>query len=250
MRRVLLGIGLASFILLPGCSADTPATPTVPTGSSSGAGGSTLKTPAPTLVSPVTGQRITGNQPTLVLQNVSAQFSPGTQVSYEFQVTTLTGQVVYSRTVAGGAANGQGTTSHTVASPLTSNTSYRWRTRAVVGSDVGPFSSDASTTAMFVTSSLGPSSSVEEFRVFFFALIDQKGVGPIASAQALGVMEPDLTAVGIILEKSSSGSIRGRLYLPTGNPNNLFSRAVDIGGFGGPWQWINRGSSTVCEGIC
>ena len=103
---------------------------------------------------------------------------------------------------------------------------------------------------MFVTNSLGPQSSVEEFRVFFFALIEQKGVGPTASSQALAAMEPDLAAVGIILEKTSAGVIRGRLYLPTGNPSNLFSRAVDIGSFGGPWQWVNRGNSTVCEGIC
>ena len=137
--------------------------------------------------------------------------------------------MIYTRTVAGGVANGQGTTSHTVASPLTPNTSYRWRARAIFGNDAGPFSSDPSGTAMFVTSGLGPQSSVEEFRVFFFALIDQKGVGPTASAQALALMEPDLSAVGILLEKTSAGVIRGRLYLPTGNPSNLFSRAVDIG---------------------
>jgi len=238
------------LVVLTGCSDGTPAVPTVPTTTNTGPGGSTLKTTAPSLVSPLAGQRITGNQPTLVLQNVSAEFAPGTQVSYEFQVTSLTGQVIYTRTVAGGVANGQGTTSHTVASPLTSNTSYRWRARAILGNDAGPFSNDPSGPVMFVTSSLGPQSSVEEFRVFFFALIDQKGVGLIASAQALGAMEADLGAVGIILEKASSGAIRGRIYLPTGNPNNLFSRAVDIGSFGGPWQWVNRGNSTVCEGIC
>jgi hypothetical protein len=250
MHRVFLGIGLASVILLPACSAKTPATPTPLAGTTTGTDGSALKVPAPMLVSPLSGQRITGNQPTLVLQNVAAPFSPVSQVSYEFQVTSLTGQVVYSRTVAGGAANGQGTTSHTVASALGSNASYRWRARAIVGSDAGPFSNDASGPVMFATASLGPSSSVDEFRAFFFAVVEQRGVGPTASAQALAIMEPELTAVGIILEKSSSGSIRGRLYLPTGNPSNLYSRAVDIGSFGGPWQWINRGSSTVCEGIC
>jgi hypothetical protein len=251
MKRVFLGLALGSFIVLPiGCGTETPPTPTLPSTSNTGTGGSTLKVTAPTLVSPLAGQRLSNNQPTLVLQNVTAQFSTNAPVFYEFQVTTMTGQVVYSRIVAGGVANGQGTVSHTVATPLSANASYRWRARAVSGTDNGPFSNDPSGTAMFVTVGLSASSSTEEFRILFFDLIAQKGVGPTASAQALAVMEPDLVAVGIILEKTSGGVIRGRLYLPTGNPNNLFSRAVDIGSFGGPWQWVVRGSGTVCEGIC
>ena len=250
MRRGVLGIGLVCIGLLPlGCGTDTPPTPTLPSATATGSEG-TLKVTAPILVSPLAGQRLSTNQPTLVLQNATAQFSTNAQVSYEFQVTTLTGQVVYSRIVAGGVANGQGTVSHTLAAALSPNASYRWRARAVSGNDVGPFSNEPTGAAMFVTVGLSASSSVEEFRLFFFNLVDQKGVGPTASAQALAILESDLASVGILLEKTSSGAIRGRLYLPTGNPNNLYSRAVDIGSFGGPWQWVFRGSSTVCEGIC
>jgi hypothetical protein len=172
-------------------------------------------------------------------------------VSYEIQVTTLTGDVAYAGTVDGGAADGQGNVSHVVATALSQNVSYRWRARAVMGSSVGPWSTPASGVTMFITNLLSASSSNDDFRDFFFALIAQKGIGPTATASALASMESDLTAVGIILQKSSAGEVRGRIYLPSGNPNNLFARSIDVAGsgFGGSWTWLSRGS-TVCEGIC
>ena len=107
--------------------------------------------------------------PTLVLRPALGTYA-SPSVSYEVQVLTTGGDTVYSRTIAGGPANGQGTLSHLVDSPLNVRTSYRWRARAVAGSATGPWSDGASGAVMFVTNSLTPGSSNDEFRDFFFSL--------------------------------------------------------------------------------
>jgi len=91
------------------------------------------------------------------------------------------------------------------------------------------------------------SSNNDEWKTWFFAIIDLRGVGPTASAAALKALIPDVNVAGVILETNSAQEPRGRLYLPTGNPNNLYGRSVDIGDFGKAWQWLPRGG-TVCEG--
>jgi hypothetical protein len=250
IRTVFVRSALAAALVSPiACTSEVPLAPTPPTTtSSSGAAAGTLKVTGPNAVNPVSGQTLATLTPTLEFQRAAGQFGTP-EVSYEVQVTSLDGTAVYSRTMTGGAATGQGTMTHVVQSALGSRASYRWRVRAVSGADAGPWSSAASGSAMFVTTQLTASSSNDDFKNFFFSLIDQKGLGPIASANSLRIMEPDLVAVGIILQKSGAGEIRGRLYLPTGNPSNLFGRSVDTGNFGGPWQWLPRGSTT-CEGLC
>jgi hypothetical protein len=54
-------------------------------------------------------------------------------------------------------------------------------------------------------------------------------------------------AAGVLQETNSARQPRGRVYLPAGNPNNLYGRTVDVGNFGGSWQWMPTGGST-CEG--
>jgi hypothetical protein len=61
-------------------------------------------------------------------------------------------------------------------------------------------------------------------------------------------MEPELSAVGIILQKKDGTNPSGRIYLPTGTSNH-YTRTIDLGAFGGPWQWNFRGATT-CEGLC
>jgi len=61
-----------------------------------------------------------------------------------------------------------------------------------------------------------------------------------ASPQALAALEPMLNKYGIKLQKDSDGNIRGRLFLPDGT-------AVDVvgpGGWGGAWQWLDRGKNS------
>lgn len=238
-RTLLLGIGATLGFVLPlGCTTTEPTVTLVAS-----------KVTAPTLVSPVSGAPVSTLRPTLVLQRISGE-NTSSQVSYDFQVTTPSGDIVYTRTVAGGAADGLGTVSHVVEVALPQNGSFRWRARAAIGGDRGPWSSDAPGSVMFVTTApVSAASSNDEFRDYFFALIVQKGVGSIATQQGLATMEPDLTSVGIILAKANDGSLRGRIYLPTGNPSDLFARTVDVAPFGSPWIWSFRGR-TVCEGIC
>ena len=86
---------------------------------------------------------------------------------------------------------------------------------------------------------------------WFFDLVATKNVGSTATQAAMAFMEPDMTAVGVILAKDSAGNIRGRIYLPT-TSSDRFSRSVDvITGFGPgyTWTWVFRGT-TVCEGRC
>jgi hypothetical protein len=225
------------------CSVDTPLTPApAPPKASAPADGSTLKATAPALVSPTGDVAIADARPTLIIGASTGQFTT-TPLLYEFQLMSDSGALVQGTTQAG--------TSWTYPSDLSFDTPYRWRARATLSGATGPWSA----TGRFYTSKVPlpkvtASSSEAEFHAYFNAVILLRGVGPIASAAALSALEPDLVAVGIILEKTSGGTVRGRIYLPTGNPNNLYSRAVDIGDFGKPWQWVYRGGGTVCEGLC
>jgi hypothetical protein len=247
-KSLVAAAGILSAVLAAGCGSD-PATPTTPAPVNS-TGATSLKVSAPSIVSPAGGGALNTRTPTLVFRpSLGTYGSPS--VSYEVQVLNTAGDAVYSRTVAGGPADGQGTMSHVVDTSLGQRTSYRWRARAVQGSNTGPWSEAGSTgTVMFVTNGLTASSSNAEFRDFFFSLIAQKGL-TFPTQQAFIAMDADLTGVGIIIAKDSSGFIRGRIYLPTGGADK-FARSVDvITGFGPGSQWVwNERGRTVCEGIC
>lgn len=245
-RSTIAAASILSAVLVSGCGEDSvPNTPT-PTPST---GPTTLKVSAPAIVSPSGGGSLNTRNPNLVLQTSAGAFGSPT-VSYEIQVLTPGGEAVYSRTISGGPANGQGTLSHVVESPLNVRTSYRWRARAVQGSNTGPWSDAASGPVMFVTNALTPGSSNAEFRDYFFSLTVQKNLA-FPTQEAFVAMDADLVGVGIIIAKDSSGFIRGRIYLPTGGADK-YARSVDvITGFGSTHRWVwNERGRTVCEGIC
>src|SRR5215203_2224729 len=171
-RSTVAAAAVLSTLLVSACGEEpvpNAPTPTPATGST------TLKVSAPTIVSPAGGTSLNTRNPTLVLQTSAGAYGSPT-VSYEVQVLTTGGDTVYSRTLSGGPATGQGTLSHTVESPLNVRTSYRWRARAVQGSNTGPWSDAASGPVMFVTNSLTPGSSNTEFRDYFMSLTVQKGL--------------------------------------------------------------------------
>jgi hypothetical protein len=245
-RSLLAMAGLAGAMMVSACGDDP--TPSAPTPGSTGT--ATLKVSAPTIVSPAGGGTVNTRNPTFVLQPATGTYVQSS-VSYELQVLTTGGDVVYSRTISGGPSNGQGTLSHTVDTPLNVRTPYRWRARAVSGSVAGPWSDNsASGATMFVTNTLTPGSSNAEFRDYFFSLTVQKNLA-FPSQEAFVAMDADLVGVGIIIAKDSSGFIRGRIYLPTGGADK-YARSVDvITGFGPTHRWVwNERGRTVCEGIC
>jgi hypothetical protein len=216
-RSLLATAGIVGAVLVSACGDDpAPQTPT-PLPST---GTTTLKVSAPTIVAPSGGAAINTRTPTLILQPSLGTYTQQ-NVSYEVQVLTTTGETVYSRTIAGGPANGQGTLSHVVDTPLNVRTSYRWRARAVSGSVAGPWSdSSASGATMFVTNTLTPGSSNADFRDYFFSLTAQKNL-TFPSQEAFVAMDADLVGVGIIIAKDSSGFIRGRIYLPTSGADKV-----------------------------
>ncbi len=244
--RSFFGMSMvASLIWVASCGDDpapnSPTNPPVP---------QPLTLSAPVAVSPSDGGVVNSRTPTLMLR-ASAGNDPSAAVSYEIEVLTSSGQTAHTATVAGGAANGQATVSYVVSAQLARWTSYRWRARAVATSATSAWSDATSSPATFVTTRPDATTSNEEFREFFFDLIDKKSVGSTSTAEALTLMEPELTAAGVILAKALGGSPRGRLYLPTGGVDK-YTRSVDVVTGFGPgytWVWIFRGR-TVCEFIC
>ena len=238
-----LAVGVVcAALLMSACDSDspTPSTPTPPP--------TPLVLSAPVAVSPLDGTLTNSLAPTLMLR-ASTGSDATTVVSYEIQVLTPNNDVVYTRTVTGGAANGQATVSHAVEAPLTRWRTYRWRARAVAGSTMSPYSDTGSVNASFATTRPSAATSNDEFREFFFDLIALKAVGSTYSASALAAMEPELNAAGVILAKDPSFVVRGRLYLPTGQTNK-YLRSVDVvTAVGAPWVWTYRGA-TICEFVC
>ena len=224
------------------CGKNTPLTPTAPAlpGNGAAADGSTLKAAAPGIVGPANNVTLADAKPTMVVAAAAGQFAPA-GFNYEFRLMNDAGATVRSATISG--------TSWSITDELSYDTPYRWQARAVLGTAVGPWSAQA---RFFTTktplSRVTASSSYDEFKAYFFAVVALRNVGPTASAQALGALEPDLVAVGIQVQKTSGGAIRGRIYLPV-TGGDRFARAVDLGDFGKPWQWLPRGQ-VVCEGIC
>ena len=220
------------------CSVSTPLTPAPPqSGSGAAADGSTLKVGAPTLVSPINDTVITTQKPTLSIAKATGQFSATTVFQYEFELQTDAGSVLVRGTVSG--------TDFTVPDNLVVNSAFRWRARAVLNGGVGPFSPTGRFQSPKVQNPTA-SSSNDDWKNWFFQLIVLRGVGPTLTVQALLALDPDFVAVGVIQETDSARNPRGRLYLPN-NSGDKFARSVDLGTFGGPWQWLPRGGTT-CEG--
>lgn len=233
ITTVLLGLLVAS------CAVDTPLEPKPAPGAgpTAGSDGSTLKAGAPTLVSPVNSEILTTQRPTLTISSAAALFT-AQAFSHEFELQDDAGNVLLRASVTG--------TTFTLPQDLGFNGAFRWRARATLGGALGPYSSLARfQTPRFTLPGVG--SSDGEWRTWFFGLVTLRNVGPNVSIAALSVMEPDFLQASVLVQKTSAGTNRPRLYLPTGNPNNLYGRTVDLGDIGGPWQFIPRGSTT-CEG--
>lgn len=134
-----VGICLAAAAILASCS-KVPQVPTAPsantggTAAATGPDGSTLKTSAPALVSPVERARAEDRRPTLVWANSVGRYG-AVGVAYDIEVSTPTA-TVYEQTV--GESENFG--AHLIPFDLEFDTVYSWRVRARVGGDVGPWS--------------------------------------------------------------------------------------------------------------
>jgi len=132
---LLVGICTAALA----CSKPTSQSPTSPSGALPGStaaegGGSTLKTTAPALISPVDGVTIDSRQPTLVWANSVARYEE-IGLAYEVEVSDI-GKVVYTQVVGETPNVGQ----HKIDLQLAEDTGYYWRIRSRLSTAAGPWS--------------------------------------------------------------------------------------------------------------
>jgi len=183
------------------------------------------------LQSPGNNETINSLKPTLVISGSSGRFIP-MAFAYEFELQSDSGTVL-SRATPGG-------TTWSYPTNLEPSTAYKWRARATMNGAVGPWAA----LGRFITGrSLtppAPLASAEEWRVYFFALVDAKGF-PNCTLGALQALRPDLAAAGVDIQHDSADNLRPRIFLP--NPgHDPFKNAVDVGenGFNRPWTWVVR----------
>ena len=233
---VILAVSLSLGAAL-GCGVQTPLAPAVEGGGTTAGNSATLKAGAPTLVSPINSTEVTTQKPTLTISPATGQFASQT-FQYEFELLTDAGAVVTRATVA--------STSFTVPNDVGTNNAFTWRARAVLSGAAGPYSGLGRFLSPRITAP-AVGASYEAYRVWFFGLIVSRNAGQSVTIQGLQILEPDLTAAQVLIQRTSANTLRPRLYLPTGNPSRLYDRTVDLGDLDRPWQWIPRGSTT-CEG--
>ena len=132
-----------SFALAVAIACSQPGSPSVtspiaPSTSDAGPGGSTLKVPAPTLLSPANNAQVTVAQNVpLVSGNVS-----GTNVSFpvalEFEVKSPNGTVIANPKILQSAGS---STTYTLPNTLDTSALYTWRVRGTYSGAFGPWSS-------------------------------------------------------------------------------------------------------------
>lgn len=143
-KRLVLCSAAAVLALAIACSksADSPTSPSVTeaSGGNAAADGSTLKVPAPTNLSPANG--VQPDSLVLTASTVDGKFSTGLQLVYQFQISDNSGSVISACT---STQNPSGSTvSYAPNCGLDFDAPYKWKVRARMGNDVGPWSTDAS----------------------------------------------------------------------------------------------------------
>jgi hypothetical protein len=230
------------------CSVSAPLTP-APSPANTFAkapDGSNLKATAPRLISPVNSDVIQNERPTFIIEPSDGQFTKLT-FFYEIELFDGAGALVRTDTID--------VTQFQLPVTLAFDAPYTWRARAVLPPGVGPWSSSAK----FFTPKppqLGRptrNTSEEEWRKWFFNLIEVRGAGPTVSFNGMAITRPDLVAVEADWQNGWRGDYRARLFLPVPGcngtavsptaPRCAYGRTVDVGDLGRPWQWIYRGQT-------
>jgi hypothetical protein len=142
LRRIAFrGLALPSLLLAAACSQSpqSPVSPSVGAGGDAAANpdGSTLKVSAPVQLSPENGAVTDGIRPTVTFRNASGRFT-SVAVSYRVQVFDGSGGVIAELTVP---QDPSGQTSLSAEGDLGYDTEYRWRVRAELQGEAGPWSS-------------------------------------------------------------------------------------------------------------
>lgn len=138
-RNVWLATSLAGVALAVACagSPESPMSPSAVDGATAAnPDGSTLKVSAPAPVSPADGSRVDTRRPVVVFNNSTGRFT-GVTLSYQLQVFDASGAVVAEFAVPQGAG---AQSTFESATELGFDTEFRWRVRATLDGQVGPWS--------------------------------------------------------------------------------------------------------------
>ncbi len=138
-RLTWLGATAATLALLVACSQapQSPVSPSAVAGSNAAnPDGSTLKVSAPTPVSPANASRTDSVRPTVVFQNAVGRFTSAS-LSYRLQVLDAANAVIAELPVS---QDPSGQTSLAAEADLAFDTEYRWRVRAELEGQPGPWS--------------------------------------------------------------------------------------------------------------
>ena len=145
LKRFVLCSAAAVLALAIACSksSETPTSPSVTEGGAGNAAadGLTLKVPAPTNLSPSNGAQ--PDSLVLTASTVDGKFNKGLQLTYQFQISTDSGSVISACTQTITPDSGS-TVSYAPSCGLDFEAPYKWKVRARMGNDVGPWSTEAS----------------------------------------------------------------------------------------------------------
>ena len=221
LARALPVVAMAATIA---CSGGTPvapesATSAVAGSSDAGPDGETLKANKPTLVSPTNNAELATVRPELQIGTASAKYA-NQDFDYEFEVQTTGGATVHRQTV-------NGTTS--TSGELQTQTNYRWRARAVLGSSVGPWSDFATFRTISIPGCID--GLLKDPGAYFFYVINRKpgdrardwfevmANSGIPNGPPPGV-DPGPEFYGMTQQSGTSGP-RGRIFLPAADSDAL-----------------------------
>jgi hypothetical protein len=209
---------------------------------------------APIAVSP--SGRINNHNPDFRVTNGAISGTSG--VAYRFEVSKSAdfNQIAAIVTVP---VNGTGTTFMSLGG-LPYNTTYFWRVKGGDGSKESDYSNTLSFTTEDKPAPPPPAAepnvgsvdssawTTDQWESYVMGLLKQRGGSTVSNAGMLAI-RGDVLARGADFQNGWRGDVRPRIFLPVPGcpianrpdvPECSYNRTVDLGNYGGPWQWIPR----------
>lgn len=252
---------LVAVIGVAGCEAAKSANPVAPSSTvapvvASNNEPTAVATPAridaPTPMAP--SGRLNNNNPDFLVANGTIEGASA--VTYVFEISR-TADFTQMAAVVSAPVNETGNTMMSLGS-LAYGGTYYWRVRGTDGTTESEYSNTLSFTLPSgpnapasgdpVASLPSASWSNDQWRTFFYSLVEQKG-GPTVSDAGMHAMRADLLARGADFQNGWRGDVRPRLFLPVAGcpianrpdvPACSYARTIDLGGYGQEWRWIVR----------
>jgi len=256
------GIGvLVALLWLVGCEAAKSANPMAP--SSTARTDIAAASQPPTVVVPARidapiamapSGRLNNNNPDFFVKN--GVIEGASDVTYFFEVSA-TPDFSQMAAIVTAPANATGNTLMSLGS-LAYGGTYYWRAKGTDGSTESDYSNTLSFTlpsGPHAAASSDPVASIEfaswsndQWRAYFFSLVEQKGEATVSDS-GMHAMRSDLVARGADFQNGWRGDVRPRLFLPVPGcpianrpdvPQCSYARTIDLGGYGQEWRWIVR----------